>query len=71
MSLIAFLIALIALCGVIYEMNKRFPEIQILSNPVEPVLIFISVFFLGVGITLFSTLFAMQRYLNLNSNAVY
>ena len=71
MSFIGSIMALLALSGVIYEMNKRFPELQILNNPLEPALIFVSVFFLGLGITLISTLFAMQRYLNLKSDAVY
>jgi len=71
MSFIGSVMALLALSGVIYEMNKRFPELQILNNPLESALIFVSVFFLGLGITLISTLFAMQRYLNLKSDAVY
>ena len=71
--LISTLGAIIAMSGmllVIYEMQKRFPELQIFDNPFELVLVFIGVFFLGLGITIISTFFATQRYLNLNSDAV-
>ena len=71
--LISTLGAMIAMSGmllVIYEMQKRFPELQIFDNPFELVLVFIGVFFLGLGITIISTFFATQRYLNLKSDAV-
>ena len=71
--LISTLGAIIAMSGmllVIYEMQKRFPELQIFDNPFELVLVFIGVFFLGLGITIISTFFATQRYLNLKSDAV-
>ena len=71
--LISTLGAIVAMSGmalVIYEMQKRFPELQIFDNPLEPVLVFIGVFLLGLGITIISTFFATQRYLNLKSDAV-
>jgi cell division transport system permease protein len=55
---------------VIFEMQKKFPELKILQNPTEPALVFIGVFLLGMLITLLSTFFATQRYLNLKSDAV-
>ena len=70
MSTLGAIIAMSGMLLVIYEMQKRFPELQIFDNPFELVLVFIGVFFLGLGITIISTFFATQRYLNLNSDAV-
>jgi cell division transport system permease protein len=70
MSTLGSLIAMLGMAIVIYEMQKRFPELQIFENPLESALVFGGVFFLGLGITIISTFFATQRYLNLNSDAV-
>ena len=50
---------------------QYFPELKILENPIEPALIFTAILALGLGITLISTFFATQRYLNLKSDAIY
>ena len=50
---------------VIYEMQKRFPELQIFENPLEQVLVFVEYSF-RFGDDNISTFFATQRYLNLN-----
>lgn len=71
MGFIGGIIALGGLGIVIFEMEQRFPELKILENPFEPALIFAVVLALGLGITLISTFFATQRYLNLKSDAVY
>ena len=70
MSSTGSIIAMSGMVFVIYEMQKRFPELQILENPLEPVVVFAGVFLLGLGITIISTYFATQRYLNLKSDAV-
>ena len=70
MSTFGSLIAMVGMAAVIYEMQKRFPELQIFNNLYELGLIFAGVFVLGLGITLISTFFATQRYLNLKSDAV-
>jgi cell division transport system permease protein len=70
MSTMGSIIAMTGMAIVLYEMQKRFPELDIFQNPLEPVLIFAGVFLLGLGITLISTFFATQRYLNLKSDAV-
>ena len=71
MGFIGAAVALIGLGILIYEMDNFFPELKILENPIEPALIFTAILALGVGITLISTFFATQRYLNLKSDAVY
>jgi len=70
MSTLGSIIAMAGMGGVIYEMQSRFPELQLFQNPYEAVLVFVGVFFLGLGITLISTFFATQRYLNLKSDSV-
>ena len=70
MSTLGAIVAMSGMALVIYEMQKRFPELQIFDNPLEPVLVFIGVFLFGLGITIISTFFATQRYLNLKSDAV-
>ena len=68
---IASLLASAGVTAVVWEINKRFPELQILRRPEEPALILGIVVLLGISITYFSTYFATQRYLNLNTNAIY
>ena len=71
-GLIGAIIASGSLVILMYEMDNYFPELKILENPIETALIFTSIHFLGLGITLISTFFAAQRYLNLkSSDAVY
>ena len=70
-SLVGAIIALGGVAMVIYEMQQRFPELQILENPIEPAMVFAAVLGMGLVITLLSTFFATQRYLNLKSDAVY
>ncbi|MDB2314880.1 permease-like cell division protein FtsX [Flavobacteriaceae bacterium] len=70
MSTLGAIIAMSGMALVLYEMEKRFPELQIFEHPLEPALVFVGVFILGLGITIISTFFATQRYLNLKSDAV-
>ncbi|MEK9516742.1 MAG: FtsX-like permease family protein, partial [Flavobacteriaceae bacterium] len=70
MSTLGSIIAMSGMALVLYEIQKRFPELQIFENPLEPALVFAGVFTLGLGITIISTFFATQRYLNLKSDAV-
>tara|TARA_B100000575_G_C22515456_1_gene334932 strand:+ start:186 stop:401 length:216 start_codon:yes stop_codon:yes gene_type:complete len=70
MSTLGSIIAILGMALVFYEIQNRFPELQIFENPLEPTLVFAGVFALGLGITIISTFFATQRYLNLKSNEV-
>lgn len=71
MGFIGAIIALVGLGILIYEIDQRFPELKILENPIEPALILTAVLAIGLGITLISTFFATQRYLNLKTDAIY
>lgn len=65
--------ALLACGGLGYlllELNKLFPELNLLGSPEEAGLIFAAVIALGIIITAASTFFATQRFLNLTTDAV-
>ena len=64
------MIALVALAGVLYDLNERFPELNLIANPIEPAATFSSILAMGILITGLSTFFATQRFLNLTTEAV-
>ena len=71
LGILGSLIAIVCLTFVFLEVNKRFPELNMLKQPLEFIIVLGGVLFLGVGITGMSTFFATQRYLNLKSDAIY
>ena len=71
LGILGSLIAIVCLIFVFLEVNKRFPELNMLKQPLELIIVLGGVLFLGVGITGMSTFFATQRYLNLKSDAIY
>jgi cell division transport system permease protein len=71
LGILGSLIAIVCLTSVFLEVNKRFPELNMLKQPLELIIILGGVLFLGIGITGMSTFFATQRYLNLKSDAIY
>ena len=66
----AFL-AFLGMAGVLYYINKSFPELQLLKDQLLIGLIFISILSLGILITWISTFFATQRFLNLKTDELY
>ena len=71
LGIISSFLALTALSFLLWEVNKRFPEIEIMQQTSELMIVFGSVLILGISITGVSTFFATQRYLNLKTDAVY
>ena len=71
LGIIGAIIALIGMAIVLYYINKTFPELNLLSSPALIVLLFTTVFALGIVITWISTHFATQRFLNLKTDALY
>ena len=71
LGIISSFLALTALNFLLWEVNKRFPEIEIMQQTSELMVVFGSVLILGISITGVSTFFATQRYLNLKTDAVY
>lgn len=71
LGVIGAVLALIGMAFVLYFINKTFPELELLNNPVLIIGLFVFVLLLGVFITWFSTFFATQRFLNLNTDKLY
>ena len=63
-------IALSGLSYLLYELDLRFPALNLLQNPIEVGSIYAFVLGLGILITALSTFFATQRFLNLTTDAV-
>jgi cell division transport system permease protein len=71
LGILSSILALIGLSFLIWEIDNRFPELEIFQQQNEITIIFIGIMTLGIGITGLSTFFATQRYLKLKTNAVY
>ena len=71
LGVISSLLALGGLSLLFFQLNKRFPELNMMNYPFELGIVFGGVLLLGIGITGISTFFATQRYLNLKTDAVY
>ncbi len=71
LGILSSFLALLLLSFLLWEVNSRFPELEMLKQKKELMLVYGGILILGVGITSISTFFATQRYLNLKTNAVY
>jgi len=71
LGMLGSLIALLAMAGVLYYFNDVFPELQLFSDPTIMAILFVGVFILGLLISLISTYFATQRFLNLRTDELY
>lgn len=71
LGIVGAILALIGMAIVLYYINKTFPELELLANPILMVLLFVIVFALGIVITWISTHFATQRFLNLKTDELY
>lgn len=71
LGILGAVIALIILGIVAYYLNINFPELGLFQDPAVLVLLFLGVFVLGVLISLISTYFATQRFLNLRTDDLY
>lgn len=71
LGIIGAVVALIGMAIVLYNLNKTFSELQLLSNPILVTLLFVGVFVLGIVITWISTHIATQRFLNLKTDDLY
>ena len=64
-------VALIGLGVLVYYIDKNFPELNLLQDYIVLIILFVSVFGLGVIISWASTHFATQRFLNLRTDDLY
>jgi len=71
LGILSALLSLAGLTVLIWQLNLRFPELDMLANPIEWVVVYSGVFLLGFIITGLSTFFATQRYLKLKTQAIY
>jgi cell division transport system permease protein len=71
LGMLGSLIALMALGAVLYYVDMNFPELNLLQDFMILSILFVSVFVLGVLISLISTYFATQRFLNLRTDDLY
>ncbi len=70
-GLIASFIAIIILLAILYYAQKEIPEIIILRNYTEFIIVLISMVAIGIFITAISTLFAVSKYLRLKIYDLY
>lgn len=71
LGMLGALVALVALAGVLLYVNKNFPELNLFENTSVLIILFVGVFVLGALISLISTFFATQRFLNLKTDELY
>ncbi|MEX0289778.1 MAG: cell division protein FtsX [Flavobacteriaceae bacterium] len=71
LGMLGAFLAMIALAIVLYYIDVYFPELNLFQDVVILVVLFVSVFVLGVLISLISTYFATQRFLNLRTDDLY
>ena len=71
LGMIGAAIALMAIGGVVYYVNTNFQDLGLLEEPYILIILFVSVFLLGILISFISTYFATQRFLNLRTDELY
>ena len=71
LGVLGAVIAMMCLGGVLYYINDNFPELGLTEDPIILLILFASVFVLGIFISLISTYFATQRFLNLRTDELY
>lgn len=71
LGMIGAFLALVGMAAVLYYLNRAFPEIEILKEPILLAALFGGVFLTGIIITWISTFFATQRFLNLRTDELY
>lgn len=71
LGVLSALLAMALLYACLIYVQEKLPELQLLSNTDDMVIVFTGIFAVGVLITWLSTFFAAQRFLNLNTNDLY
>jgi len=71
LGMLGALLALVAIGGVLYYLNTNFQDLGLLDDPYIIIILLIGVFVLGILISLLSTYFATQRFLNLRTDELY
>jgi len=71
LGMLGSVVALIALGGVLYYVDENFPDLGLFDDATILIILFAGVFVLGLLISLISTYFATQRFLNLRTDELY
>ncbi len=71
LGMLGALIAMLALGGALYYVNDSFPDLGLFNDASLLIFLFLAVFVLGILISLVSTYFATQRFLNLRTDELY
>ncbi len=71
LGMVGALVAMAAMAGLLYYINSFMPQLQLLSDPIIIVALFLGIFVIGVIITWVSTYIATQRFLNLRTDDLY
>lgn len=71
LGIVGAAIALAGMGGVLFSLNRTFPELHLLNDRVLLIGIFAGVFLIGIIIAWFSTFYATQRFLNLRTDELY
>jgi len=71
LGMVGAVVAILSMALALYYIDKRLPQLNLMEEPVILVIIFISVFLLGIIITAISTFIATQRFLNLRTDDLY
>ncbi len=71
LGVIGAVLALAGLAGLLFYLDRNFPQLGLLEDVVQLAVVFAGVFLAGVLISLISTFFATQRFLNLRTDDLY
>lgn len=71
LGIIGAVVAMIGMGLVLYYLNKSFPQLQLLSDPILLATLFAFILLMGIVITWISTFIATQRFLNLRTDDLY
>ncbi|HSR61102.1 MAG TPA: permease-like cell division protein FtsX [Robiginitalea sp.] len=71
LGMLGGMLALLGLFALLYSLDRNFPELGFLDDALSLALLFAAVFVLGALISLVSTFFATQRFLNLRTDDLY
>ncbi|MAZ26635.1 MAG: cell division protein FtsX [Cytophagaceae bacterium] len=71
LGMLGAIIALAGMAGVLYYLDKSFPELGLVNDWQLLAALFLGVFLLGMVISWLSTFFATQRFLNLRTDELY
>lgn len=71
MGIIAAILALAGMAGALYYVNKSLPQLQLANDKILIGSVFAGILVIGILITLISSFFATQRFLNLRTDQLY